>query len=217
VSKRWLLLLAFVAAAAAAWASGLYEHLNIESISALVVTAGWFGPPLFVALFLLQGMALSPGFPFLLAAGFIWPPWEAFVWNMAGSLASCLIGFAYARTLGRDLVADRLPARMRQFEARIVDRAVPTVIVMRSMFFIAPYAHWALGLSPVSLRAYVFGSLIGCLPWVIGFTFFGSVAMDWAAEQSVGVWVALGGVLLLATMAIVWRRVTTRRNGATQA
>lgn len=212
MAKRWLLLLGFIAAAVAVWATGLYEHLNIESIRELVVSAGWLGPPLFVSLFLLQGMALSPGFPFLLAAGFIWPPWEAFLWNMTGCLASCLIGFAYARTLGRDIVAERLPARMREFEARVVDRAVPTVVVMRGMFFIAPYVHWALGLSPVGLPAYIVGSLIGCLPWVIGFTFFGAFLMDWAAEQNPQFWVAFGGVALLALMALVWRRVVVRRN-----
>jgi uncharacterized membrane protein YdjX (TVP38/TMEM64 family) len=214
VPKRWLLLFLFLAAGITVWATGLYEHLSIESIRELVLAAGWLGPLLFVSLFLVQGMALAPGFPFLLAAGFIWSPWEAFAWNMAGCLASCLIGFGYARTLGRDLVAERLPERMRQFETRVVERALTTVIVVRSMFFIAPYAHWAMGLSPVSLRAYVLGSLIGCLPWVIGFTFFGSVVMDWAAEQSLRLWVALGGVALLVIIALVWRRVTSRRNAS---
>ena len=212
VSKRWLLVLLFVAAGVAVWATGLYEQLNVESIRGLVLDAGWLGPPIFVSLFLLQGMALSPGFPFLLAAGFIWPPWQAFGLNMAGCLASCLIGFFYARTLGRDLVADRLPASMRRFEARVAERALPTVILMRTMFFIGPYVHWALGLSPVSLRAYVIGSLIGCLPWVIGFTFFGSVGLEWAQEQGPQLWVALGAVALVVVAALVWRRLASRRD-----
>ncbi|MBW2269858.1 MAG: TVP38/TMEM64 family protein [Deltaproteobacteria bacterium] len=209
--KRWLLVLLFVAAAVVAWATGLYEHLSIESIRSFVLAAGWLGPPLFVALFLVQGMALVPGFPFLLAAGFIWPPWQAFALNMAGSLASCLIGFFYARTLGRELVAARLPARMRRFEAAVVERAVPTVIAMRMTFYLAPYAHWAMGLSPVSLRAYVLGSFIGCLPWVIGFTFFGRGVLEWLGEQSPHLWFALGGIALLVLMALVWRRVTSGR------
>lgn len=211
VSKRWLLLLLLVAVGLAAWAAGLYQHLNVESIRGLVRSAGWFGPPLFVALFLLQGMALSPAFPFLLAAGFIWPPWQAFGLNMAGCLASCLIGFFYARTLGRDLVAARLPESMRRFEARVVERELPTVILMRTLFFVGPYVHWALGLSPVSLRAYVIGSLIGCLPWVIGFTFFGSVGLEWAQEQGPQLWVPLGVVGVAAAAALVWRRLVASR------
>lgn len=211
MTKRLLLIALFVAAGATAWATGFYEHLNLESIRTFVLDAGWLGPPLFVAVFLIQGMALAPAFPFLLAAGFIWPPWQAFALNMAGCLASCLIGFVYTRTLGRELVEKRLPDSMRRFESRVVERALPTVIVVRTMFFLGPYAHWALGLSPVNLRVYLLGSAIGCIPWVVGFTFFGSFVMEWAEQQSPMLWLVLGGVVLLIIMATAWRRITARR------
>ncbi len=209
MAKRVLLIVGLVAVALTAYATGFYENLNLESIRTLVQDAGWWGPPIFVAAFLIQGMALSPAFPFLLAAALIWPPWEAFALNMAGCMASCLIGFVYTRTLGRELVERRLPESMRRFEKRVVERELGTVVLLRTTFFLAPYAHWALGLSPVRWPAYLLGSAIGCVPWVVGFTFFGSVVMEWAERQGPRLWLVLGGVLLLVIAAIVWRRVTS--------
>lgn len=214
MSKRWPLLALLVALLATAWATGLYEHLGIDSIRAAVASAGWLGPPIFLAGFIPAGLALAPAFPFLLAAALVWPPWQAFLMNLAGAMLSALVGFTYARTLGREAVAKRLPERMRRFEARVVERELETVILLRLLFFISPFAHWALGLSPVRRRAYLLGTLLGCLPWVAGFSFFAGHVMEWGGRQEPEFWFAVGGGLLLLLGVLALRR---RRNNATTA
>ena len=125
---------------------------------------------------------------------------------MIGALWASLVGFTYARTLGREFIAERLPERMRRFERRIAERAIPTVIVIRLIFFLAPYAHWALGLSPVSLRAYLIGTTIGNVPWVVAFTFFGGVLVGWASRQPVELWIVIGVVTVLGLVSVgAWR------------
>ena len=214
VTKRWLPIAVLGVLLVTAWATGLYQHLTIESIRGFVIGAGWLGPLVFLAGFALEGVALCPAFPFLLSAALVWPPWEAFALNLTGSLLSCVVGFTYARSIGRDAVAERLPERMRRFEARVVERELETVVLVRLVFFISPLAHWALGLSPVSKRAYLTGSLIGMLPWVAGFTFFGGALMEWGSRQGPEFWLAvLGGVALLLGAAFLRRR----RNGAARS
>ena len=172
----------------------------------LVEDAGWWGPVLLIALFGLEGLGVVPAFPFLLTAAAIWPPAEALAINMIGALWASLVGFTYARTLGREFIAERLPERMRRFERRIAERAIPTVIVIRLIFFLAPYAHWALGLSPVSLRAYLVGTAIGYVPWVVAFTFFGGVLVEWASRQPVEFWIVVGAAAVLGLVAAgAWR------------
>jgi len=206
VWKPILLVVLLVVGIATAWASGLFQDVTLDNVRTLVEEVGWWGPLLLIALFGLEGLGIVPAFPFLVTAAAVWPPAEALVINMIGALWASLVGFAYARTLGREFIAARLPDRMRRFERRIVERAIPTVIVIRLMFFLAPYAHWALGLSPVSLRAYIIGTLIGFLPWVVAFTFFGGAIVDWASRQPLEFWLvggAMAGVGLVAVVA--WR------------
>ena len=206
VWKPILLLALLAGGIATAWATGLFDELTLEGVRNLVEDAGWWGPLVLIALFGLEGLGIVPAFPFLVTAAAVWPPFEAFVINMIGALWASVVGFTYVRTLGREFIAERLPERMRRFERRIEERAIPTVIGIRLMFFVVPYAHWALGLSPVSLRAYLVGTTIGYVPWVIAFTFFGNAMVEWGSRQPLEVWIGIAGVGLLTFLAVrTWR------------
>ena len=206
VWKKALLFALLVGGMGTAWATGLFEDVTLDGVRRLIEEAGWWGPFLLVALFGLEGFGIVPAFPFLLTAAAIWPPAEAFLINMAGSLLASLVGFTYARTLGREFIAARLPERMRRFERRVVERAVPTVVGIRLMFFLAPWVHWALGLSPVSLRAYLVGSAIGYIPWIIAFTFFGAAIVEWGSRQPSEVWIGIGVTAVVSFLAVgLWR------------
>jgi uncharacterized membrane protein YdjX (TVP38/TMEM64 family) len=184
----------------------LHQHLNLTSLRALVERAGWWGPVVFVALFSLEGFGV-PGFPFLVTAIALWPPWQAFALNWLGCMAATAVGFWYARTLGRDFVAARLPERMRGFERRVVERGFHTVFLIRLLLFIAPYIHWALGLSPIGFRTYMVASGLAYLPTVAVVTFFGAAAFAWLTAESRAAWAAaIGGALALVVATVVWRR-----------
>jgi len=216
VWKPILLVVLLVGGIGTAWATGLFEDVSLDTIRGLVEEAGWWGPLLLITLFGLEGLGVVPAFPFLLTAAAVWPPAEALAINMIGALWASLVGFTYARTLGREFIAQRLPERMRRFERRITERAIPTVIGIRLMFFLAPYAHWALGLSPVSLRAYLIGTTIGYVPWVVAFTFFGSAMVEWTSRQPVEFWIVIGAATVLGLVALgAWRAL--RRQSAPES
>jgi uncharacterized membrane protein YdjX (TVP38/TMEM64 family) len=206
VWKQILLVALLLAGIATVWATGLFDDVTLDGVRRLVEDAGWWGPILLVGLFGLEGLGVVPAFPFLLTAAAIWPPAEALLINMIGALLASLVGFTYARTLGREFIAARLPDRMRRFERRVVERAIPTVIGIRLMFFLAPWAHWALGLSPVSLRAYLIGSSIGYIPWIVAFTFFGAAIVEWGSRQPSEVWIGIGMAVVVSFVAVAaWR------------
>ena len=161
-----------------AWSAGLFERFDLEVLRKLVEDAGPWGPLLFVALFSLEGLGV-PGIAFMLTAIALWPPPLAFFYNFLGAQAAGVMGFGYARWIGREWVADHLPERVRRFEERVVERGLTTVITIRLIFFLAPPAHWFLGLSPVRFRDYLAGSAIGMLPWLAAITFGGSAVLDW--------------------------------------
>jgi uncharacterized membrane protein YdjX (TVP38/TMEM64 family) len=206
VWKRILLVALLLGALAAAWALGLHQHLNLASLRALVERAGWWGPLVFVALFSLEGLGM-PGIPWMLTAIAVWPPWQAFALNWLGCMAATAVGFWYARTLGREFVAARLPERMRRFERRVIERGFQTVFGIRLALFIAPYVHWALGLSPIGFRTYMVASGLAYLPTVAFITFFGASAFAWLAAESRAAWaVAIAAGLALLVALLVWRR-----------
>lgn len=201
--KPRLLLLALLPAGVALYLwSGL--ELEVGTLRRVVRDAGLFGPAVFVLLFVLQAFGV-PGFIFILTAVALWPPWEAILWLWLGALVAGTTGFLYARYIGREWIAERLPERMRRFEARVVEHGVRTVIGFRLAFFLLAPSHWALGLSPVSFRAMLLGSALGFLPWVVGVTLVGGQAAGWLAEQPPVLWLLLAAGFLLGTLLWAYR------------
>jgi uncharacterized membrane protein YdjX (TVP38/TMEM64 family) len=201
VGQRVFLLLLLVVAGAAVYVTGLHEEFEVETLRGLMTRAGVWGPVLFVLLFSLEGLGV-PGIIFMLAAIAVWPPWLAFLLNWLGAIAAGTLGFAYARFVARDFVASRLPDRIRRFEAVIEKRSIRTVVMIRLLFFLAPVAHWALGLSPVSFRNFLLGSAIGFVPGMLLVSFVGGPVFEWVRRESEAIWIVGTLFLLFGILAV---------------
>ena len=112
-------LILVVLAAVFAQTTGLLDR---ESLRTLFTDSGALGPVFFVALYSLVQPFGFPGIIFMLLAALLWPLWFAFLLNLAGATGAGVVGFAFARFVGRDWVQGRLPERLRNLEERGVTR-----------------------------------------------------------------------------------------------
>ena len=102
----------------------------------------------------------APGFLFLLPAVALWHPWESFLLLWLGAIGAGLVGYLFARGVGRRIVERHLPQRLRSFDGYLGAHALRSVIMLRVMLYLATPAHWGLGLSSVSLRPLLLGSAL---------------------------------------------------------
>ena len=202
---RALLLIGAALLAAAAHLSGLTDR---ESLEALFTGSPLWGPILFVALFSLLQPFGFPGLLFMATSTLIWPLGFAFLLNWAGCVGAGCVGFGFARFVGREWVERRLPARMRDFEARIQDRAFRTVLMIRLTTYLIQPAHWALGLSPVKFGPFLLATAMGFIPLTVFWTFAGGNALRWLDDQPRGVWLGAAAAILavVLTLGIARRR-----------
>ncbi len=183
-----------------------FDLLDRENLRALFTDSGALGPVLFVALFSLVQPFGFPGILFMLISTLLWPLWSAFLLNLAGATGAGVVGFGFARFVGRDWVQDRLPARLRNLEERVLARAFRTVLVVRLTTYLFPPAHWALGLSPVKFVPFLSATVIGFIPMTAFWTFAGGDAVEWLSDQSGAVWIGLA-----AGGAVLWLLIRQRR------
>ncbi len=188
---RLILLAVILAIAAFGYFSGLYQYLAPDRLRTLLTEAGVWGPVIIVTLFSLLEPFGVPGIIFLLAAATLWPFWLALLVNCLGATGAGMIGFAFARYLGRDWVEGRMPERLRIWDERLSEKGLPAVILFRLIFFLNPASHWALGLSRVPAPTAFFGTLIGFVPAITLWTYFGAEILVWFEAQSLGMWVAV--------------------------
>ncbi len=210
MALRLAVLAGVVALVAVAWLSGLFDLLSdADRARALLSESGPLGPVVFVLAFgLLEPFGL-PGILFVVPATAVWPLWLAFLLSWLGSVLAGVVGFSFARWIGRDWVEDHLPGRMRAYDRRLAEHGLRTVIVVRLMFFLAPPAHWALGLSQVRFAPFVLGTAIGFAPGIALLALFGKGLLEYLGEQPSSFWILGIAAIAIAVLLRQLRAVAT--------
>ena len=186
-----------------------------ERARAMLLELGIWAPILYVLAFSLLEPFFVPGIAFIIPGSVVWSFPTLFALSWLGSIGAGIVGFSFARYLGRQYVERHLPARFHEYDQRIADRALRTVILVRLIFFLTPPAHWMLGLSQARFGPFLLGTAIGFLPGMAGLTylvvFVGETLGGWLGSQPPEVWIALGATLVLL---LVGRRWLARRREA---
>ena len=213
---RWALALGLVGLGLLAWSQGWFDRLSAESVEGWIRDAGPWGPVLYVALFTALEPFGVPGLVFVLPGGLVWSWPTLFLLTWIAATTAGTVGFFFARTLGRDFVEARLSARARSYDDALAENGLRTVIMIRLLFFIAPWAHWLLGLSRVRFRDFLLGTIIGLAPMMALFTWLGGNAVEWIGERPVLATLAL--LAIVGALVLAARRfhasVEARSNGS---
>jgi uncharacterized membrane protein YdjX (TVP38/TMEM64 family) len=199
-------IVAILAVVGGAYWSGLLTYADPQRLRTLLLEAGVWGPLLFIALFVIAELVNVPGMLFVVGASLTWPPAMATAVAYTGALSAAVTAFLVARYLAGDVVQRHLPARFHVYDRRLAEKGLWTVIVLRLLFFLAPWVHMALGVSRVRFRDFFIGTAIGITPGVVTVGAFGAAMQRWASQIPLAVWVTL----ILASVAIVamrrWRK-----------
>lgn len=211
MAVRIALLVAVLGALGALYATGVFEVVSEpERVRALLGGLGSWAPVLYVLAFALLEPFFVPGVAFIIPGSLVWPFWELFVLSWLGSIGAGVVGFGFARYLGRDYVKRHLPRRLHAYDERLAVRGLRTVIVVRLTLFLAPPAHWLLGLSQVSFSSFLLGSAIGFLPGVAALCFLiafvGTTFGEWLGDRPPWFWAALAAAIAAAFLLRRWLR-----------
>lgn len=186
-------------------------HDPAQVKQSLVALGGWGYVVFIVSYALLQPFGI-PGTVFVVAAALIWPWPVAFALSMVGTMAASVVGFSFARFVARDWIEERIPARFRRYDEALSRRALPTVVVLRFVFWMPPLLHAFFGVSKVRFSTHFWGSLLGYVVPLLAMSYFGEKLFGRLANVAGSTW---AGVAALAVMlgVFIWllrRRRTSR-------
>jgi uncharacterized membrane protein YdjX (TVP38/TMEM64 family) len=211
LARRIALLLLICLLAVGAWRTFGPTSVHADAVGDAVREAGVWGPALFVLLLAVGNGLGAPGFLFLLPAVALWPPWFSFLLMWIGSIGAGLVGYGFARGIGRHFVEHHLPKRLRSFDGYLGQRAVRNVALLRATLYLATPVHWGLGLSSVPLRPLLVGSTLGFAPPSAFWAFAGAGVFQGIRQGQRGAWLALAGMIGAALALPAW--LARRRAG----
>jgi len=141
-------------------------------------SAGWTGVFVFVPVYVAATVLFLPGSVLTLGAGFAYGIGFGTLIVWVASNLGAFVSFLLGRTLAREWVAARVLANPR-FAA--LDQAVATeglkIVMLTRLSPVFPFSllNYAFGVTRVSRRDYVLGSLVGMLPGTLMYVYLGSL------------------------------------------
>ncbi len=186
-----------------------------EAVIAYVRGCGVWGP-VFLSLiqFLQVIVAVIPGQPFMIAAGYVYGFTGGLVLNLVSMAVASQLAFALARRVGCRLVNRMVPAS-------ILDRWMKVAERQGTMFFLIAYLvplfpadtmNFVAGLSSISPRRFLVANSVGRLPWAILMTLVGSHGLELTLTPDVLVGIA-GIALCAAGLFLAWRYFSAKGKG----
>ena len=177
----------------------------------------WWSPLVFIPLYALGTAFGLPGTIPTLAGGAIFGVGRGMLFNTIGANLGALFAFLISRYLGRDFVARILKGRGAELDEKIGDRGFSTMLYLR-LIPLVPFnaLNFGAGISRVSLRDYVLGTLIGMLPGTLVYTYFADALIRGTAEarkEAFMNFLVAAALLITFTLLTGWirRRSTSNR------
>lgn len=213
-----LIIVAIAAIAVVVFFRDLQHALSrlLEQIAGL----GFWGPIVFMLLYIIASVLCLPGFILTLGAGLLWGVVEGVIYVDIAATIGATCAFWIGRYAARDWVTAKLEEnpKFQAIDSAIGEEGWKIVLLLRlSPFFPYNILNFALGLTHVSTKHYVLASLVGMLPATVMWVWIGSLAGDLAnlstvaRERTVAEWTVYGiGFLATAAVTIYVTRLAQR-------
>jgi uncharacterized membrane protein YdjX (TVP38/TMEM64 family) len=192
------------------WAASLVDWIH---------GAGVLGIAVFVVAYVGAALLLLPGSALTLGAGFAYGPLWGTLLVVPTSVLAAVIAFAAARRGGRTRIVRRIE-RDPRFAAidRAIGRSGFKIVGLLRLSPVFPYSvlNYALGLSGVRFRDYLWASLVGMFPGTLLYVYLGSVitsAGDLGAKPTgspLGAWLYWLGLGCALTVVVIVTRIARR-------
>jgi uncharacterized membrane protein YdjX (TVP38/TMEM64 family) len=161
-----------------ATSTGLNPQLLLKNALEWIESLGAIGAVAFIGIYIVATVAFLPGSILTLGAGVVFGVWLGALYVFIGATLGATAAFLVGRYLARNWVAQKI-ANNDKFNA--IDRAVGKeglkIVVLTRLSPIFPFnlLNYAFGLTGVSIKDYIIGSL-GMIPGTLMYVYIGSLA-----------------------------------------
>jgi uncharacterized membrane protein YdjX (TVP38/TMEM64 family) len=158
--------------------SGFNPQLLLKQALEWIASLGAVGALVFIGIYIIAAVAFLPGSVLTLGAGVVFGVWLGALYVFIGATLGATAAFLVGRYVARNWVAKKI-ANNDKFQA--IDRAVGNeglkIVLLTRLSPIFPFnlLNYAFGLTGVSLRDYVIGS-VGMIPGTLMYVYIGSLA-----------------------------------------
>ncbi len=173
--KTGIFILTIICIIATGIAAYLLGGLAPEQIQTWLERAGIWAPIIYIIIYTVATILVLPSTALNLTGGAIFGPWIGTLWTSVAAIIAAIIAFCYSRTVGREWISQKLAGRWQAMDAEMHQGGLFYMFAIR-LLPIIPYGlvNFAAGLTSVSFKDYLLGTVLGTVPGVLPFVMLGS-------------------------------------------
>ena len=146
-------------------------ELTVDAVRTAIADAGAFGLAVYVVSFVAALVAFIPPIVFVGLAAVVWGPWLGLLIGWWTGVLAVQVVFHLSRAVGGQLPPPGRPA-LERLLARLRERPVVSVVLIRLIFRLGPVVTATLALSPLRALHHAAGTAAGLFPWMVVGVFF---------------------------------------------
>ena len=149
--------------------------IDQEQLRMWLQQMGIWAPIIYISLYTLGTLLILPSTPLNLTGGAIFGTWWGTLWTTVAAVVAAVVAFAFTRSIGRELMAKKLAGRWQAIDAEIGQGGLFYMFAIR-LLPIIPYGlvNFTAGLTSISYRDYLAGTILGTVPGVLPFVMMGA-------------------------------------------
>lgn len=157
----------------------LLGGINQAQLQIWLNQAGIWAPIIYIVLYTIATILVLPSTALNLTGGAIFGIWLGTLWTSIAAIIAAVVAFAFTRTVGREMIAQKLAGRWQAMDAEMHQGGLFYMFAIR-LLPIIPYGlvNFAAGLTSVSFRDYFLGTVLGTVPGILPFVMLGSSGLQ---------------------------------------
>lgn len=152
-------------------ATGVTDDLSVDSFREAIASWGPWGIVAYVGCFCIGLMLQVPGWVFIGAASMAWGKLFGALIALLGGVIAVMFSFFVVRAVGGKLLTQINKKWMKTILAKLDERPVRTMALLRMLVWVSPPLNYALALSNVRARDYFVAAVIGLTPAMFVLTY----------------------------------------------
>lgn len=153
----------------------LLGGIDQKELQNLLTKLGIWAPIIYILLYTIGTILILPSTPLNISGGAIFGIWWGTLWTTLAAIMAAVICFYYSRNIGRELIAKKFGDRIAVIDAEMQQGGLFYMFAIR-LLPIIPYGivNFAAGLTSITFKDYLIGTLLGTLPGILPFVMMGS-------------------------------------------
>lgn len=186
------------------WLGGIKPEVLRDGVTKL----GIFAPVVYVILYGIATILLLPSTPLNVSGGLIFGFTWGLFWTAIAAVLAALISFLYGRFLGQNWLRCRFANYLQSLNREVEKGGMWYIFALRLLPLI-PYGivNYGAGLTSVTAKDYLFGTILGTIPGILPFVMIGSGLAE-GNMLPVTIALSLAGLLLAGATWLKNRTVT---------